>query len=341
VEGTSPNVFLLDGEDDFGIMGFVSGLEARLGNPDMASLNTSRLDGRSLNLDELVRACSAMPFLTEMRLVIVSQPATRLTDNTSRERFKSIVSKTPPTTLLALVQSGNLTDERDRKKGKLHWLEGWCVKSGGKLSFKHFTLPHGEEMVKWIQKRVKTAGGQITPGAAARLAELAGDAPRRAEQEILKLLEYVNYARPVDEDDVTFLTPNTAPPADFALTNALRDQKTKQAQIELHKLLDNEDALTIFGKIVAQFRTVIQVREMMDQRITNEDEIARRMGMHPYAAKMVVQHGRRFEMAELEKIFQRLSELDYAIKTGKIEAALALERLVIELTDKSALPSGR
>jgi DNA polymerase III delta subunit len=62
VDQASPNVFLVDGEDDFGIAGFISSLEARLGSPDMVDLNTTRLDGRSLNLDELVRACAAMPF---------------------------------------------------------------------------------------------------------------------------------------------------------------------------------------------------------------------------------------------------------------------------------------
>lgn len=336
MEQPSPNVFLVDGEDDYGVSSFVASLEKRLGSPDFASLNTSRLDGRSLDLDELVRACSAMPFLTNLRLVIVNQPVARLADNQARERFKSILLKTPPTTLLALVHPGNLTDDRDRKKNKLHWLESWFLKTLGNLGLKHCALPRGPEMVKWIQSQVKAAGGQITPAAAARLAVLVGDAPRRANQEMLKLLEYVNYARPVEVDDVDHLTPNSAPPGDFAFMDALRAQNTKLAQSVLHKLLDDQEPLWIFASIVSQFRQLILVRELMDQHVTNENEIARRLSIHPYVAKQSADHARHFEMPDLEKKYQRLHELDYAIKTGQIEAELALDELVIELTDRAA-----
>lgn len=334
------NVFLIDGEDDFGAAEFIAGLEARLGSPDMAGLNTTRLDGRSLDLDELKRACYAMPFLCELRLVIVQQPATRLADNPSKDKFKHLLQNIPPTTLLVLVHAGNLTEERDRKRNKLHWLESWFLKTGGNLAYKRFDLPRGAEMVKWIQGRVKAAGGQFTPAAAAKLAALVGDAPRRADQEILKLLDYVNYARPVEVDDVEHLTPNSAPAGDFALVNALRAQNARQAQSVLHKLLEDSEALWLFASIVSQFRQLILVRELMDQRAV-KDEIARRLGLHPYVTELAMEHARHFDMPTLEKIYQRLHELDHAIKTGQIEGELALDLLVIELTDKPALPARR
>jgi DNA polymerase-3 subunit delta len=215
------------------------------------------------------------------------------------------------------------------------------MKTGSKLSLKHFTLPHGPEMAKWIQKRVKAAGGQFTPAAAAKLAALVGDAPRRADQEILKLLEYVNYARPVEVDDVEHLTPDSAPPGDFAFVDALRSQNTRQAQSVLHKLLEDNEPLWIFASIVSQFRQLILVRELMDQRITNEDEVARRIGIHPYMAKLAMEHARHFELHALEKIYQRLHELDHAIKTGQMDDEVALDLLVIELTDKTPLLSRR
>jgi DNA polymerase-3 subunit delta len=332
------NVFLIDGEDDYAISGFIDSLEARLGSPDIASLNTTRLDGRSMNMDELKRACFAMPFLAEKRLVIVSQPLARLSDAALRDKFKTFLLSVPETSLLALVHPANLTDERDRKKNKIHWLESWVLKTGGKVAFKHFDLPRGTAMVDWIQVRAKSAGGQFTPAAAARLVGLVGDLPRRADQEIQKLLEYVNYARPVEADDVEHLTPNTAPVADFALVNALRSQNARQAQAVLHKMLEDEEPLRIFHNIVNQFRQLIQVRELMDQRASQE-EVARLLGIHPYVAGLALEHARHFTMPVLESIYQRLHDLDYAIKTGEIDCELALDLLVVELTTKTPLPA--
>ena len=68
-------------------------------------------------------------------------------------------------------------------------------------------------------------GGQITPQAAVSLANQIGDDTRLASQEITKLLTYVNFARPVDVDDVEHLTPLTAKIGDFELVNALRDRR--------------------------------------------------------------------------------------------------------------------
>ena len=335
---TAAHVFLIDGEDDYGCAQFVASLEARLGSPDMAALNIARLDGRSLNLDELTNACYAMPFLTPVRLVIVNHPLARLADSQQREKFKQFLLKVPPTTLLALVHPGNLTDERERKRNRLHWLEAWFHHTGGHLASKHFDLPRGPAMVQWIHKRAKELGGQFTPAAASRLAGLVGDTPRRADQEIDKLLVYVNYARPVEVDDVELLTPNSAPLADFALVNTIRAHNTRQAQSVLHKMLEEDEPLQIFHTIVNQFRQLILVRELLDLR-ANQDEIAQRLNLHPYLVGLAMEHARHFTQAALEGIYQRLHELDYAIKTGGVDCALALDMLVVELTSKTPLPA--
>lgn len=332
----TPHIFLVDGEDDFACAQFIAGLEARLGAPDTASLNTTRLDGRNLNLDELTRACFAMPFIAPLRLVIVDQPLSRLTDQQQRDKFKQLLLKVPPTTLLVLVHPGNLTDERDRKKNRLHWLEAWFTKTGGQLKCQHFMLPSGGAMVQWIQDRARASGGHFTPAAAARLASLVGDSPRRADQEIGKLLAYANFARPVEVDDVELLTPNSAPVANFALVNAIRTRNVRQAQGVLHKMLEDDDPLQIFHTLVNQFRQLISVRELMEQRASQE-EITRLLNLHPYLVGLAMEHARNFTLTALENIYQRLHQLDYAIKTGEIECSLALDLLVIELTNKIPL----
>ncbi len=73
-----PVVYLLHGDDEYAISRFVSGLAASLGDPATASMNITRLDGRSFNLDNLYAVTSAMPFLAARRLVIWWKPVSWL-----------------------------------------------------------------------------------------------------------------------------------------------------------------------------------------------------------------------------------------------------------------------
>jgi DNA polymerase III delta subunit len=62
------------------------------------------------------------------------------------------------------------------------------------------------------------------------------------------------------------------------------------------------------------------------------DVAAKKIGLHPYAARISFEHARRFSMDDLESIYHRLLEIDTAMKTGGMPGDLALDVLVTELT---------
>ena len=326
-----PTVYLLDGDDEYAIAELLSGLTGKLGDPTTAEMNTTRLDGSSATLDQIETAARSMPFLAARRLVILTRPAARLTTKPLRDRFLKLLSELPPSAAIVLVEPGSLTRDKDRREGKLHWLEKWAQTAGPRVFYRHCALPRGEAMTGWVLARAKTQGGAFTPQAASTLAGLVGDDPRLANQEIIKLLTYVNYARPVEPDDVQALTPLSARVGDFALLNALRAHDRRQAQSLLQRMLAEEDPIPLFHSIVTQFRDVLLAREIIDGRGT-VDDVVRQLSMHKYRASLAVEHARRYSLPQLEAIYRRLLELDTAIKTGQMAGDLALEVLVIELT---------
>lgn len=332
LSATSPVIYLLDGEDEFGISEFLSRLQARLGDHATAELNTSRLDGGSASQDELVSVACALPFLAARRLVIFSHPTARLTDQAAQEKFQEVLKDVPPTTALVLVENHLLTNDQMRKKGKTHWLEKWALENRDRVYLKHFPLPEGEILVKWIQERVKSLGGQFSPQAVIALANLVGDDPRLADQEIHKLMAYVNYSRPVEADEVETLTPSAAKVKDFALVNALRSRDKRQAQAILHKMMEEEDPIPILHHIVSQYRLLILAREALE-RGEGEEELARKLKMHPYRVRLALEQARHYSLEKLEAIYHRLLELDIAMKTSQMTGELALDVLIVELTN--------
>ena len=328
---TAPVVYLLDGDDEYAMAEFISKLTEKLGDPTTAEMNTTRLDGNSASLEQIEGAARSMPFLALRRLVIVTHPIARINTPALRNRLLKMLAELPPTAALVLVENKSLTSDRDRGEGKLHWLERWAETAGPRLFHRHFTLPTGEAMARWVQARAKTHGGTFTPAAASALAGLVGDDPRLADQEIAKLLAYVNYNRPVEPDDVEALTPLSARVADFALLNALRARDGRQAQSLLRRMLAEEDAIPLFHSIVSQFRDVLLAREVLEARGTPED-LARQLKIHPFRARKAYEQAQRISLPQLERIYHRLLDLDTGIKTGQVAADLALETLIMELT---------
>ena len=328
-------IYLLCGENEFAIDEFIAGLTTNTGSDStITSMNTSYLDGRTHTYDDLVKAVQAMPFLLDHRLVLFAHPTSLFKHLTHQKKLTDLMEHLPPTTLLFLTEDHELTSNNDRKKGKTHWLERWALASGGRAVFMQFPVPLGPNLTTWVQERAEKAGGKFTPKAADELILRTGPLPRMLDQEISKLLAYVNYARPVAPDDVQHVTPLTAPVPNFALLNAVRDQNTNQAFSLLRRELEEKEPIMIFFSITQQFRIVLQAREIMDQG-GGKDDVARLLHMHPYAAEQAFKHARFFSLPALEAIYHRLLELDAGIKTGRMNSELALDMLLLELTNAS------
>jgi len=328
-----PEIYLFDGDDEFAINESIDRIRTRLGDANIAGMNTTQLDGRSFSLNQLKDAVASVPFLATKRLVILTHPTASLKDKTEQEEFINFLNAEKPTAKLVLVDYEFLTNDRDKKEGKLNWLEKWASspQQAKRVYIRHHPQPSGVLMVKWIQEHVKTMGGQISPQAAVLLANQIGDDTRLATQELTKLLTYVNFTRPVDIDDVEHLTPLTAKIGDFELVNALRDRDQRKAQALLHRSLQEDDPLQILQSIVYQIRLLIVAREILDEHGTIND-FPKSLNIKYYPAKLALESASRYSIKFLEMIYHRLLDLDEAIKTGQMDADLALELLVIELT---------
>jgi len=322
-------IYILHGDDDFAINEFLDGLQANLGDPSMAEMNTTLLDGRATPIAQVQNAAAAIPFLTSHRLIIVSNALALVKGNApkARQSLLEMLEKIPDSTQLVLLESRPLMDERDRRRGKVHWLETWAQSAGERVEIHFFGLPHGPAMAQWISAHAKKLGGQFTPQAASHLAELIGDDPRMGDQEIEKLLAYVNYSRSVEIDDVEHLTPSSRQGDIFAMVDALGNRQGKRAQEMLHLLLQEQDTFSLFGMVIRQFRLLLLAREVIESG-GREADAAQVLGVHPFVAGKVYQQARLFTLPMLETIYNRLLELDVEIKTSQLDGDLALDMLV-------------
>jgi DNA polymerase III subunit delta len=319
------NVHILYGMDEFAIGTRVESFVTAMGDPTTAGMNTTRLDARTMNDDDLNNAVNAMPFLAPKRLVILNNVSARYNKADQYKKFIEFLNAVPPTATLVLVEPGVLKET--------HWLLKWAKSAGEKSAVQAFMLPRKREMPAWIIEETKKQGGRIEPNAAARLAEMVGEETRQAAQEITKLLTYVNFAHPIGLEDVEAVSIVTAQADIFGMVDALGAGNGEQAQKLLHRLLEDEDPFSVFGMIVRQFRLLLLTREVMDARGTTQNVIEA-LGVAPFVAEKLFGQARGFKIESLEAIYRRLLKMDEDVKTGVFQLDTALEMFVVEVAKR-------
>jgi DNA polymerase III subunit delta len=98
----------------------------------------------------------------------------------------------------------------------------------------------------------------------------------------------------------------------------------------LHKLLEEEDEISLFGMVVRQFRLLLQTREVLDEG-KGQGGVLQEIDRRDFIARKLVEQAGRFSMARLTWIYHRLLEIDEAVKTGQTNMPVALDIFVAEL----------
>ena len=320
-----PNLYFLFGNDEFAITRKLKEFESDFTDPTSADMNTARLDGRSMDENDLNNAVNALPFLAKRRLVLLQNPSSKYNNPNARKKFLEFLEKTPETARLVLYESV------EPKEADKHWLVKWAEKNSKSIQTKAFMLPRLKDMTGWIVNEMKNQGGKIEPRAAEMLKDMVGVDTRQAGMEIAKLLAYVNWGRPVTAQDVEAVCIVTSQQSVFDFVDALANGNGKSAQYLLHRLLESEDEFSLWGMVIRQFRLLIQAREILDAR-GNQNDVARALGVHPFVAEKTTQQAGRFSIESLELIYRKLLSIDEGVKTSQITLDLALDALVVELT---------
>ena len=320
----TPGVLLLHGNDEFAISAHIEKLCAGLGDPSTAGMNIARFDGRlGLDFEALNTAVNAVPFLAPRRVAVLLHPGSAFASAESRNKFIRLLDQAPTTTTIVLVENDALKPD--------HWLLKWVSKAGGRAGAHVYNLPKRWDMPRWIESEAKKQGGRIDPDAAARLSEMVGEETRIAAQELTKLLTYVNFERPIRLLDVEKVSLPSAQASIFELVDALGQKEGKKAQSILHRLLEDEEAFELWGMVIRQFRLLLQAREMLEERAT-VPEVQKALGLQNFVAEKVYDQARHFPMPALESIYHKLLEIDEGAKTSRVPLDLALDTLIVELS---------
>jgi DNA polymerase-3 subunit delta len=317
-----PTVYLFYGDDDLAMEEAVTSMKDNLGDPSTADLNFTRFNPNSMHLGALAETCASAPFLASRRVVVVDDAGHLARSPDARDQLQEILISIPPSTALVLLEPVDLSRRTAlANHQKRSFLYKWTQAHSDRAYVQLCARKRGAAFVKWLTQRADEMGCDLQVEAAQRLATYVLDDPHLADQELRKLADYVDLARPITVEDVESLTPLTSQSDVFAMVDALGSRQGQQALSHLHKLLADENPMFAFAMIVRQFRLILQAREALDAGL-NPREV---LNTHSFVVDKVSAQARNFTMPQLESIYRKLSQIDYESKSGGPELPVAMD----------------
>ena len=327
----TPTFYIFHGDDSISLQGALARMRTAMGED--GDLNRSEFDGTQASVPEVLGAAKSLPFLADKRLVIVKGLIKHLTrkgagqaGKTGTERLIAELPGLPDYARLVLVEAA-LLPEGNRVLAAARSLPNGYIGA--------FRKP--QNLARWIEERARAEyGAEITRGAAAAIASVVDEDLLRADNELDKLAAYVDCERAIEEADVAVLTPYVPEANIFKLVDALATGDGARALVLLDQSLQHdprESGFRLFGMIVRQFRLLVMTRDHLDRGgEARADAIAKALGVARYPASKLAVQARRFRAEQLDAILKRLQRYDQEMKTGRIEARLALDILVTSLS---------
>ena len=343
-------IYLLYGEDSLSVEETLDSLRADAGPDELYDVNTTTMNGASVSLGELEAAFSAVPFMSDKRIVIVrdllAQAERGRGGGSARsrsverdwadigERLAHVPDSTELIFVDAAVSRGNPLLRAIRPLAQVH----------------EFRLPSVREMPGWVRQRADRLGAAIEPSAISALVDAIGNDTRLVDMELRKLALYRSDGqsdgqsdgrtggRPagiIRRQDVEALVSYVREANIFAAVDAALEGRAGLALRLAHQLLDaGRPPSYVITMLARQARFLIVAKDLKARGFA-QDEIGRRLSIRGYPLTKTMQQEGRFSAERLAEIHRRLIEADLSIKTGAADEDMALDTLIIALSERS------
>lgn len=307
------NIYFFTGEDSYRLheelLRWKKGFIEKHGD-----LNLTVLDSEVADINEILNAMTALPFLGEKRLVVINNmpisTANRASEETQNkeEKILNTIDEVPESTILVFCSA--VPDKRRKFYKEI-------IK---KAELKEFNLLKGSQLSIWIKNKFKEKEVEVSPVVISRLVDLVGNDLNRMNNEIEKIVLYTDGKNPTVEDAEKLVLPRLQENI-FALTDAMGSHNPKNMINHFQTLVQfGEPIHQIFYMLIRQARLIIGAKSLLDEGRRND--IAREVGVAPFVVNRLISQANNFSWEELNFIYDELLKIDTELKTSKIETSV-------------------
>ena len=284
-----------------------------------------KYDMETTSLSIVLSDAITVPFLEELKIIILKNPKFLTKSATStKDEIKAMLKylKNPCDSTLLIIDATNTVINQSNEIYKM-------LKNVARII--DYPDPEEIELKGWIVRSFDANGIDIKDDALTLLLEYIGDDQARLSQEIDKLSSYVGKGGTIRKEDIKLLVPKNINNEIYLLIKAIINHDLALTnQIYDNLITHTKDSLTIFSLISNKFKELLSTYRLLKYGYSQSD-IAKFYNVSTGKAYYIVQEARAFKLSDLEFYIDKLAELDYQIKSGKLDKTIGLELLLLKL----------
>lgn len=147
--------------------------------------------------------------------------------------------------------------------------------------------------------------------------------------EINKMMMYKDDDKAIKIEDINEITSKKINDNIFDLSNAIMDKDFKKMYECYNDLMTlKEEPIKIIAMLGSSFTLVYQCKLLYNDG-KRQNEIADILKVHPYRVKLAIENN--YKINNIKEILKKLHNLDYEIKSGKIDKTVALDNFLLHL----------
>lgn len=284
-----------------------------------SGLNLKYFDGKDLNFQALSDELQSASIFKERKLIVLENSL--LNKDFKKEFLKNSEKFINSKEIILFYENSQILENDSLFK---------FLRKHAKSQ--EFQLLGGQKLKSWVKKEFEKYRCQITDGALEKLIEWIGNDLWRLSNEIKKL---ASFKSDIQEKDVELLVKPKIETDIFKTIDFLASRNKKQALKFVRKHLEKGDSpLYLLSMINFQLRNLLLVKSQESGGRPYDNfpfALSKKLNLHPYIIKKTIQQADKFSFEELKKIYQKVFQADFNIKTGKIDPEIALDLLIAEI----------
>lgn len=310
------NVFLFYGNEELMIKNKIDKLVNSITDNQY---NINVYDMEINNVSMAVQDLLTPPFLSDNKVIIIKNPIfltkTKSEIEHKTEMLLNYLDNIEDASYLIIDAGGLKVDENNPLFKK--------IKQKGEVSeTKELSQV---EMKGWLKRKFALIGKEITDDAVLLFFERIGWNLLTASNEFDKVANYVGNKEFITINDVEKVVVKELETDVFKLTNALQNGDRKQVILLYQDLVKTgNDPVKLLGLVSKTVKDTYNVCLMLEKGYKQID-VANTLGVSTGRAYYIIKSARSFKIEKLENLLLQLHDLDYRIKTGRIDKNTGFE----------------